>query len=283
LVRREVKPPHEAGLADEHVGLRRREGDALLGRLGQRLHLGHGRQRRAFSLGQAREQRARQGLGLGAVERADDGHARTAGALVARVKGLQVFHTDACQGLGRGPLAVRMRAVHGGGESLGGDGAGARVGLLDAGLPARALALPDGGGEAGLAELARGQAGGALQQVGFGERAQREHEAVALGAGLEAGAQVGPGFAQVVLVHGGIAGGGGAHALGAHQRGGSGQARLRGGVAAAAGVEVDLHVHHGNGLAFDQPDAHAAVFRPVLDGQQRPGALRIENGSSAYQ
>jgi hypothetical protein len=39
-------------------------------------------------------------------------------------------------------------------------------------------------------------------------------------------------------------------------------------VAPRAGVEVDLHIEHGNGRAFDQRDACAAGLGPVLDRQQ---------------
>lgn len=38
----------KAGLADQHMGLGRRKGDALLGRCGEGLHFGHRRQRGAF-------------------------------------------------------------------------------------------------------------------------------------------------------------------------------------------------------------------------------------------
>ena len=55
------------------------------------------------------------------------------------------------------------------------------------------------------------------------------------------------------------------------------------GVAARAGIKVDLHIDHGNGRAVHQPDARAAGVRPVLYRQQRPGVLQAKQGSSAYQ
>ncbi len=70
-------------------------------------------------------------------------------------------------------------------------------------------------------------------------------------------------------------------ALGCHQRHGAGQARFFRRVAAAAAIEVHLHIHHGDDGAFHQPHLGAAGLRPVLDGQQRPGRWSIKNGSSA--
>ena len=108
----------------------------------------------------------------------------------------------------------------------------------------------------------------------------------ALGPGFKASAQVSPGFAQGVLVQRGL----GAlpfftalDALGGHQRHTRGQASLRGRVAAAAAIEVHLHIHHGDDGAFHQPDLGAVGFGPVLDGQQRPCRISTKQGSSAYQ
>ncbi len=171
--REEVRvAPHKARLADQHMGLGRGERDVLFDGLGKRLHLGYGGQRRAVGRrwsGQAREQRLHQPLGLCAVERAHDAHARAAGLQVARVEGLEVGDLDVRQRLGRGALAVGVAAIDGRGEGLGGHGAGACVGLFDGGVPARALALPDGLRIAGLAQLACGQARGAVEQVGLGQ------------------------------------------------------------------------------------------------------------------
>ena len=49
----------------------------------------------------------------------------------------------------------------------------------------------------------------------------------------------------------------------------AGQADLRGRVTAAAGIEVDLHIEHGNGRAFDQVNLRAAGLSPVLHRNRR--------------
>lgn len=123
-------------------------------------------------------------------------------------------------------------------------------------------------------------AGGAFEQWRIGERAQRIVQRITVGTGIKTSAQVGPGLAQRVLVQRRI-GAYGFHALARHGSHSAGQARLSGRITAAAGVKVDLHVHHGDDRAFDQPDLGAAVLRPVLDGQERPCTVGIENGCSA--
>ena len=83
------------------------------------------------------------------------------------------------------------------------------------------------------------------QQVGVGQRAQRKAHAVAAGAAAKAGAQIGPGLAQRVFIQRRLAARrAGPHALGRQAGRHAGQAGLVGRVAAAAGVEVELHIHH---------------------------------------
>ena len=133
--------------------------------------------------------------------------------------------------------------------------AGLGVGLLDGGADALALALPDVLGERRLADLARGQAHRLVEQRRIGQRAQGEAGAVGAGAGVETGAEVGPGFAQRVLVQRGVGCRCARHALARPcRRSALARPACAGRVAPAAGVEVDLHVDDRQRVALDQVD-----------------------------
>ena len=260
-----------AGLADEHVRLRRFKRDALVFRCRKRRHLGHGGQRRTGrALGQAAEQLRHDLVGLRARHRADQADLGAAGADQLGVARPHVADADARQRLGRGVVAVGMAAVHRFLVGQRGDGAGARARLLDGGRQALALALPHVVRPGRIAQLARGQLHRLLQQIGFGQRAQLKAHAVVARAAAKRGAQVGPGFAELVFVQRRLAVTRG-HALAGDQRGDAGQARLIGRIAPAAGVEIHLHVEHRDRHAFDQVDLRAAGLRPVLDGDRGKG------------
>lgn len=261
-----------AGLSDEDLGLgRAREGKALHPGLGQGLHLRHLGQGRAAVGGDGGQQFAGNALGGGAVDRAHQAHLRAAGAGVAAVEGLHIAHADGVQaGLG-GLRAVGMVAVHSPGEGARGQGGRAGVGLAQRGDGALAVAPPHGLGPGGRGQLLRRQGHGAAQQLGLGEGAQLHRESVAGGAGAELGADVQPGLAQGVFVARGQAGVG-LRATGEQAGRGAGQTGSARGVAAAAAVEVDLHIEHGNGRAGHQRHAGAAGVGPALDGNGGLGA-----------
>ena len=89
----------------------------------------------------------------------------------------------------------------------------------------------------------------------------------------EAGAQVGPGLAERVLVQRRLAALG-AHALLDHVGGDVGQAGLCRRVAAVAGIEVDLHVDDRQRVGVDEIDPGAAGLASSARSAGRPGRLR---------
>ena len=136
-----------------------------------------------------------------------------------------------------------------------------------------ALALPDVLGKGRLAESARAASATAWsQQLRIGQRcAARSSCGRCRRCAPKLRAQVGPGFAQRVLVERRVV----AVARGTPLAAMAGGRRWPGrpspaGIAPAAGVEVDLHVDHRHGRAFDQVDLGAAGLRPVLDRDARP-------------
>ena len=161
----------KAGLADQHMGLGRGEGNGLLDCGFEGFHLRHCRQGRAVAAagGQAAQQLGHQLLRLRAVHGTHDAHAGTAGGHRLGVKALHVVHGNARQCFGRGALTIGVVAVHGGGEGFARHGGWAGGGFAQAGGPAGAVPRPDVGGPAGLGHLAGGQAGGAVQQGRVGQ------------------------------------------------------------------------------------------------------------------
>ena len=273
----------EAWLTDEHMRLRRGKGNVLLHRCSQRLHFRHFRQRIALCWRrQAGQQRAHQRLRLRTADGTNDGHPRTAGLQVARAKLRHVLHADGGQGGFGHQVAVGMGAIHRSGKGFARNSAGAGARFTDGSAPAGTFALPDGCGQRWLCKLAGRQVHRLVQQRRLGQRAQRKAQAVVAGACVQAGAQVGPGFAQGVFVQRRFAALG-THAFRDHGGHRAGQARLRSRVAPAASVKVHLHIHHRDAGALNQPDARAIGFGPMLNGQQCPGRMGIKNGSSAYQ
>ncbi len=147
-------------------------------------------------------------------------------------------------------------------------GARSGFGLEQGGEHALAVASLHAGRPRRRGELARGQRHGAFQQIGLGEAAQRHAEAVATRLGAKLRPEVDPGFAELVLVERGLAGMG-QHTGRQQIGGGTGQTGLPCRVAAAAAVEIELHVQHGQGRAGHQVDARATGMRPVFDGNGR--------------
>ncbi len=144
------------------------------------------------------------------------------------------------------------------------------VGFLDGRAETLALALPDVVGKRRLADHACRQRDGLVEQFGIGEAAQREAGALVAGADVELGAEIGPGLAECVLVHGRRVADG-ANALLDHVGADTGEAGLRIRVTSAAGIEVELHVNDGQGGDGAEVDLGAVRQRPVLD---RYGGIR---------
>ena len=90
--------------------------------------------------------------------------------------------------------------MHRSGKAALRDRTGPGVGLFQRSYGAVSLDRPDRRRQAGLRQLASGQANGPLQQIRHGQRTQEKAKAVAACAGRKQGAQIGPGFAQGVLV-----------------------------------------------------------------------------------
>ena len=82
------------------------------------------------------------GLGLGARDVADDGHDGALRRIVVAMEGDEVVARDALDALHRRAQSVGMAGIDRGGEALGGDAVGTRVGLADAGDGARLFAQP---------------------------------------------------------------------------------------------------------------------------------------------
>ncbi len=118
--------------------LGRRERDFLDRWLGQRRHLGYGRQRLATPRRrgrQARQQGRHHGIGLGPGDGADDAHLGPAG-LDQAVHLPHVLHADALQGrLGR-VMPIGMAAIHGGRVGAAGQGGRAGYWLRESTRPA---------------------------------------------------------------------------------------------------------------------------------------------------
>ena len=117
-----------------------------------------------------------------------------------------------------------------------------------------------------MRQLACRQADGRVQQFGAGEAAQAQAHAVGAGTGAHRGAQIGPGLAQGVFVHGGQAVAG-FHALAHHEGGGTGQAAAPRAIAPGTRVKLDLHIHHGQTGHFHQIHLGTVVQGPVLNRQ----------------
>jgi len=132
--------------------------------------------------------------------------------------------------------------------------------------------------------LPRGQGHGLVQQVGVAQAAQTKAHAVTACTAAKTGAQVGPGFTDLVFIHGLGVGALSlrlsAGAIGHLPRHDRGQAGLRHRVASAARVDVDLHIDHGDGVALHQKHARAAGLGPVLNGQS---SLRPAGGGPTDQ
>ncbi len=277
----------------------------------QRLDFRHRRQRLARTRsrrGQARQQCRDQGIGLLAGDGPHQAHLGPAGSDHAVVHLPHVSHADLRQRFLGHLVAVRMGAVDRLGVGPAGHGAGAGIGLADCGGHALALALPDIVGKGRLAQLPCGQLNRFGQDVGEAQCPKRETHPVRARAAVETGAEVGPGLAQLVLVHGlrigrraGGAFPGRQDALGGHAGGGAGQTRLLRRVAPATRVEVDAHIEHRQRRAFDEVDLGSAGLRPVLDrdgGDRRspsqhqgesgqaqqgtPRGLTVEHGMHAF-
>ena len=202
--------------------------------------------------------------------------------------GGHVGHGDAGQGLGCGLGPVGVAAIHGGGKTAGGDGGGLGAGVGPGGGHALALALPDGGGVPAVktrgGQLACGQGQGGGQHVVGREGAQGGPQLVGPGRHGPLGAQVHPALGELVLVQCGFGGRGGQAALG-HEGGGRRQPGLRRWVAAAAAVEGDAHVEHGDGRGRHQGHAGSAGQLPHIYHRGGLGAQRQKkrnkNGSGA--
>ena len=184
----------------------------------------------------------------------------------------QVLHADAQQTLGRGALAIGVRAVHRLGKAVLHHRSGFGQRFADGGADAFTVAQPHGFGKSRMRHLPRRQRHGFVQQVGVVQTAQAKAHAVSTCAGPKAGAQVGPGLTDLVFVHGlrvralalGFCAGAVGHLPG-HDRG---QTRLCCRISAASCIDVDLHIDHGNGVALDQVHARTVGLCPVLDGQR---------------
>ena len=252
------------------MGLRRVKGNALLGRAAEGLHFFHQRQCRAVALGQAREQRGHQRIGLRAVHGAHHADARIAGAHRLRMQGLHVGAADVAQiGLG-GLAAIGVLAVHGFAKGTRRHGGWPGVGLFDAGNHLGPVALPQLVGKSRFAQLARGQGAGLGQHIGVAQAAQRKGQAVTARVGRERRAQIGPGFAQRVLVERALAGSR-FDAVARGRRHHSGQTGFAHRAAPVAGVKVELHIDHCDARALHQIDLGAAGVCPVFYGQGGPG------------
>ena len=159
-----------------------------------------------------------------------------------------------------------MGGVDGSVKGACGDGAGAGERLANGLRPAFAFALPDGSVKRGGGELVRGLPHAALQEFWRGEGAQAAGGALAVGATAKAGAQAGPGFADLVFIH--------CRVLtprrcakAEHGGGGGGQSSAPGAAAALAGVKVKLYVQHGDMAALHQIHLRAAGLHPVRNGR----------------
>ena len=264
-------------LAHEHMGLRRIERQAQVLRCLELRHLGHGGQRLAAALRPPGQQAGDKGIGLGACHVAHHADHRTAGAQRLCMPALKVGHADALQTFGGGAPAVGMVAVDGLGKTVLRHGSGTRERLADGRCHLVAVALPHLLRVGRVCHLACGQLHRLVQQVGIAEAAQREAQAVTAGRSGKARPEVGPGFAELVFVQcpgvGSVPAGLRTHATGQLSGGGSRQAGLAGRVAAAAGVQIDLHIHHRDVVALDQVDTGPAGLLPVLDGQDGMGRI----------
>jgi len=245
--------------------------------LRQRLHLGHGRQRGATVALPAGQQLAHQRIGALAADGAHQRDASAAGLGVALPKGARMFGFDGGPSLGPGLLAVGVRAIDGGVQQLLGQHLGLGLALLPARHPALALALPHRRGKGRSGQLLREQILSRLQQVGLRQGAQAQAQAVARGAGAELGPKVGPSFGQGVFVQR-RALAVRLHARAQQRRRGLRQPGLGCWVTAAAGVEVDLHIEHGQSRSLHQMHPRPAGLHPVLDGRGGLGGTRHGQG-----
>ena len=274
-----------AGLAHQHLRLCGLEGQLDQLTLAQRGHGRHVGRRRALRLhagGQLRQQGFDHLVGLGARHGAHHRGLGPARCQLLVAPALHVGHVNRSQRLCGGFGAVGVCAIHGFFIGQAGHGAGARHGFFERCGPACAVALPNRRWKIGMAQLARRQLHSGRQQLGVGERAQADRETVVAGVGAKARAQVGPGFAQLVFIHGGLRTVCG-NPRRQHVGRGLRQSGLGGGHQALAGVEVNLHVHHGQTRAGDEIHLGAARLLPALDGDGGRGHANQQYAASSCQ
>ncbi|MCY1226019.1 hypothetical protein D9M72_382350 [compost metagenome] len=236
--------------------------------------------RRGTALRQPACQALGKGFSLLAVDRADQRHHRALRAVVVAPESGNVIARDRLHALRRGRDAVGMVRVHRPGQRLVGNHPRLGVGLADGGDQALLLA-PDHGVRVGrrLDQL-RGQRHRLVQLGLRGQRAQPDAAAVAARGAAERRAGIGKGVGDLRLVAGRLAVLR-ARALVQQRRRQRRQPGLAGRVIAAAGIEIDIDVEHGDRRAVDKVHARAGGRGPVLDRDRGLGQLRGQQHGGA--
>ena len=231
----------------------------------QRRGCRQGRRRLAFR--QAVHETRGNGLGLLAVQRADDGHGGVARHVIAPVEVAHLFHRQGADSLGRAARhgGIRVCAVERGVETALGNARRRLQLVLQADEHAPALALQFAFLETRLLQDRLHGGERLLQQFGLGEAAQADAGHVA----SRAGAELRP---HVLEARGD---GVGVPLAGAVIEQDAGQARKPRGIAVtrAAGIEENANVHHGQLRRGHEQHARALLRGPLLDGDAVDAAL----------